>query len=77
MSTTATTISREQDGARHSRWQPKWILDDPTLGVTMDDGCFVVLVRNHVREWNPTKHIPLTALASLMEVLSPDRLESE
>jgi len=54
-----------------SQWQPKAIIDEPSLGVTIDDGCFVVLVRNDLGDWNPTTHVPLSVLGRIVTVLSP------
>ena len=47
-----------------SLWQPRWRVDvghDCEVGVTVDDGCFVVLVQNESSEWHPTAHIPVAA----------------
>ena len=42
-------------------WQPEYIIDlgmGCKIGVTVDDGCFVVLYPTGVDQWQPGTHIP-------------------
>ena len=47
-----------------SVWHPQWIVTTPNgsdVGITLDDGCFVVLCSWPKGEWHPTTHIPPVA----------------
>jgi len=47
-----------------SPWQPRWRVDvghGCEVGITIDDGCFVVLYQNESEQWRPGSHIPLAA----------------
>lgn len=53
-------VSDEQPGVRHAIWKPRWTVeigDGDTLGLAIDDGCFVVLYP-HDGAWRPGTHIP-------------------
>ena len=59
-------------------WQPQWTVDTgpkgDTLGIAVDDGCFVVLYP-HEGGWRPGKHIPRAVaerMAELLEFASND-----
>ena len=42
-------------------WQPEWIVDighGCEVGITIDDGCFVVLCKDWWGNWRPSPHIP-------------------
>jgi hypothetical protein len=52
---------REYDQASGSRWQPHWVFTAAvgyTVGLTVDDHCFVVLVADQNDQWRPAYHIP-------------------
>lgn len=45
-------------------WQPQWFVDvgsEVTVGIAMDDGCYVVLLQQPTGQWRPTTHIPVEA----------------
>lgn len=45
-------------------WHPQWTVDvgqGCEVGITIDDGCFVVLCANEVGQWRPATHIPAAA----------------
>jgi hypothetical protein len=72
----AIRSSAEKAGARvddarvRPRWQPRWILNDQAVGMTVDDGCFVVLVGDGEGYWHPTTHVPLDAAGAISDALS-------
>ena len=44
-----------------SSWQPQHVVDvgcGCELGITTDDGCFVVLYPINSSQWRPSTHIP-------------------
>jgi hypothetical protein len=44
-----------------ARWLPRWLVDvghGCELGITTDDGCFVVLYPHEDNAWQPGRHIP-------------------
>ncbi len=46
------------------QWEPTWLVDcgnDCKVGITMDDGCYLVLVQDQKAQWQPTKWIPAAA----------------
>lgn len=48
---------------RYAAWQPRWKVDlgdGDTIGIAIDDGCFVVLYP-HGDAWRPGTHIPKEA----------------
>ncbi len=52
------------DPSAFSSWQPRWRVDvghGCEVGITTDDGCFVVLYPTEVGQWRPGKHIPIAA----------------
>lgn len=77
--------TRKQDvtggrGAENSRkpndamsaWKPQWLVDvdhDEIAGLTMDHGCFVVLVRSGDGSWAPTTHIPRQAAERIAQLV--------
>lgn len=51
-------------------WEPRWIVDigqGSECGLTIDDGCFVVLYR-HQGNWRPGNHIPKQVAAKIAEL---------
>jgi hypothetical protein len=53
-------ISDAQPKTRHAVWKPRWTVeigDGDTLGLAIDDGCFVVLYP-HGNAWRPGTHVP-------------------
>lgn len=64
-------VERCAPGAAVSPWQPRWTVDvghGCEVGVTTDDGCFLVLYPMKDGQWRPGAHIP-TAAARLMGTL--------
>ena len=60
-----------RDGPALDLWQPRWTVDvghGCEVGVTTDDGCFLVLYPTKAGRWRPGAHIP-TAAARLMGAL--------
>lgn len=55
-------------------WMPKWIMEtaDGKVGITRDDGCYLVLVREHGGKWSPTKWIPKEAAIFIANLAAPD-----
>jgi hypothetical protein len=52
-------------------WTPKWIVDcgkDCEVGLTVDDHCFLVLIKGDSGEWQPCKHIPREAAKKMWEL---------
>jgi hypothetical protein len=50
------------------QWVPQWIVPvgkDSEVGITVDDHCFVVLVKHWSGRWVPTSHVPSEAAAKL------------
>ena len=58
------------DPIKRSRWRPRWILDEPKLGMTIDDDCIVVLTDNGQSGWCPMTHVPLKTVPAIWEILS-------
>jgi hypothetical protein len=53
-----------------STWYPKWTMEigqGERLGITIDDGCLVVLYPRGENLWRPGTHIPKTVAARLGE----------
>jgi len=45
-------------------WHPTWLVDAGhgcAVGITMDDGCYVVLAQCEAGNWRPASHIPKQA----------------
>jgi hypothetical protein len=58
--------------AAHGNWEPKWFVDvgdGCTLGIGVDDNCFLVLTRYQGR-WRPSKYIPKEAAAKISQLLA-------
>ena len=54
-----------------TNWQPRWTVKierGSTLGIAIDDGCFIVLYP-HEGGWRPGKHIPKAVAARMAELL--------
>lgn len=54
-----------------SSFAPDWIVDlgeRCVLGITVDDGCFVVLTHDEWGYWIPTQHIPPRVAVRLGEL---------
>ena len=51
-------------------WVPRWVVvcGDWEFGVTVDDHCFLVLVKSEHGQWLPTKWIPWQAARKLGEL---------
>ena len=55
-------LTEERGNVAMDLWQPEWVVDvgcGCELGVTIDDGCFVVLYPNGCGQWQLGTHIPL------------------
>jgi len=62
-----TNISMAKD-----LWKPKWVIDvgdKCKLGITIDDGCFIVLYPQDSGTWKPGKHIPKEVAERLGELV--------
>jgi len=49
-------------------WEPTWLVDvgqEITVGIAMDDGCYVVLTQAQTGQWKPMTHIPVEAAKML------------
>lgn len=58
-----------------STWQPKELVDvgnDCQCGITIDDGCFVVLGKNWQGSWRPITHFPSSVARRLGELAARD-----
>ena len=56
-------------------WQPRWTVDTGrgcTVGLTLDDGCYVVLLPNAVGQWRPTPWIPRQAAELIGALVGQD-----
>ena len=65
-----TPVTNEIGDAAVSR-VPIWTVDvghGCEVGITLDDGCFVVLTRNWVDQWMPSTHIPKPVALRLGEL---------
>jgi len=51
-------------------WHPNWFVEvgDTMMGITKDDGCFVVLVQTGGGRWRPATHIPVQAAKMLCDL---------
>jgi hypothetical protein len=61
---------------READWKPKWTVDidgTDTLGIAIDDGCFVVLYR-HGNSWRPGTHIPKEVANRIAELVEAGEL---
>ena len=51
-------------------WMPRWVIEygkNDVAGITIDDHCVVVLVKNWLGEWTPATHIPREVALRLPE----------
>jgi hypothetical protein len=58
-------------------WLPNWKVDvgnGDTVGIAVDDGCFVVLYRQGT-SWRPGKHIPKTVAQRMAELAVAGELD--
>lgn len=54
-------------------WRPRWTVDvghSDKLGLTIDDGCFIVLYPREPNEWAPGTHVPRAAIERMAELLN-------
>lgn len=53
-------------------WKPKWVVKDgdDKLGITIDDGCFVVLYQTEEGRWRPGTHIPKPVAESITKLVA-------
>lgn len=52
-------------------WIPRWLVDcgkGCEVGITIDDHCFVVLVKDWHGNWRPARHIPREVAERLAEL---------
>lgn len=70
-------VRQVSDGGRESpissSWEPQWqvdVGDDCRVGITIDDGCFVVLYPQAGGGWKPGQHIPRQAAEKISELLA-------
>ena len=55
-----------------SNWQPKYIVDvgcGCEVGLSTDDGCFIVLYPNDVGQWELGTHIPMQVAQLIAKLL--------
>lgn len=74
MRATNATLVASAPGAAVSQWKPRWTVDvghGCKVGVTMDDGCFLVLVPDGTGQWWPGQWIP-PAVARLIGSVSAE-----
>ncbi|MDE2462125.1 MAG: hypothetical protein KGO02_00205 [Alphaproteobacteria bacterium] len=60
-----------------SDWRPKWLIEidgDTSLGLTIDDGCFIVLYPKGDDTWRPGTHIPKRVAESIAQHIADSRL---
>lgn len=52
-------------------WKPQWEVKDgdDKVGITVDDGCFVVLFPTEDGRWRPGTHIPKPVAESITHLL--------
>lgn len=56
-------------------WEPEWIVDmgdGSTLGVAIDDHCYVVLYPQEGGGWHPGTHMPEIVARFLCSIVVPD-----
>ena len=49
-------------------WEPNWLVDvgdEIMAGITLDDGCYVVLTQTAAGSWRPMTHVPVEAAKML------------
>jgi len=67
--------TNDRPTAAVAAWKPRWVVDvghGTQLGLTIDDGCFVVLYPKSGGEtWKPGTHIP-RAVAERISQLLPE-----
>ena len=71
---TRDTLVSGGPGAAVSPWQPQWTVDighGCEVGVTVDDGCFLILCPDETGQWWPGQWIP-PAVARLIGSLSAE-----
>ena len=70
--------SVESKEPTRNTWLPKWIIDvghGCKAGLTIDDGCFVMLLPNKMDQWRPTHHIPKDVARKIAELLDELRAD--
>ncbi len=70
MEQTASNVLDSLDPLVRDLWQPQWLVDvdDVMMGITRDDGCYVVLAQTPAGRWRPATHIPVQAARMLCEL---------
>ena len=61
------------DGEKEMKWQPKEIIDIGNgckMGITSDDGYYIVLSPSHEGSWKPSNWIPPMVAKRLGELAS-------
>ena len=61
------------------QWKPRWLVDvgqGCSVGITTDDGCFVVLCQDWYGNWRLSKHIPPTVAQFLGGLAVAGRIPS-
>ena len=53
-------------------WMPKWVIKSG-VGLTIDDGCYIILIRKAGGQWSPTKWIPKEAIDFINGLKSQNR----
>jgi hypothetical protein len=59
-------------------WQPDWVVDagtDCEVGLTTDDGCFLVLYPQPDDSWRPGKHIPRQVAERIGQLVASGALD--
>jgi hypothetical protein len=67
-----TTVADDCGDPARVAWTPRWTVDvgnGCSLGIAIDDGCFVVLY-HHGDSWRPGKHIPKAVAVRISELLA-------
>ena len=65
----------ENSPEQASSWIPEWFVDvghGCTLGVTIDDHCFVVLYPDESGQWSPGTRIPEPVARFISSIVVPD-----
>ncbi len=70
-------VPAEMPSTSEAEWKPRWLIDlgnGDRLGVTVDDGCFVVLY-SHDATWRPGTRIPKEAAAQIAKLVNAGTLD--
>ena len=64
-------LEQSSGDGKQIKWMPKWIvkMKPNNIGITIDDHCYLVLVRKEGGQWMPTKWIPKEAVIFIAELI--------